>query len=49
MKRTGLTTADDFSQTWKREADRRAEFYERAPDRSRKEDVERAFYRSRNG
>lgn len=44
MKRTGLTTVDDFSDTWKHEADRRAKFYESAPDTSRKEDIGRAIH-----
>jgi hypothetical protein len=49
MKRTGLTTADDYAGEWRRKAEKRAEFYRRAPDPTRKEDVERAFYKSRSG
>jgi hypothetical protein len=45
MKRTGLTTADDYRQTWDKAAQERAEFYRYAPDKSRKEDVARAFYK----
>lgn len=47
MKRHSLTTIDDFKGTWDRKAKERAEFYERAPDSSRKQDVVRAMEKHR--
>jgi hypothetical protein len=45
MKRTGLTTADDYASEWRRKAEERAAFYEgRGYDkRARREAVERAW------
>lgn len=43
MKRTGLTTIDDFTQHNQREAKRRAEFYRSGADRERRTDVARAM------
>lgn len=45
MKRTGLTTADDFKQTWAQKAEERAAFYkgEGYDRKARREAVERAM------
>jgi len=47
MKRTGLTTIDDFKQQNQREAERRAAFYRGAPDETRRADVARAMEKNR--
>jgi hypothetical protein len=51
LKRTGLTTADDYAGEWKRKADERAAFFEgRGHDRKeRREAVERAIYKVTGG
>jgi hypothetical protein len=43
MKDNNLTTMDDFSQTWAKQAAQRAEFYQSAPDPQRKYDIARAM------
>jgi UDP-2,3-diacylglucosamine pyrophosphatase LpxH len=43
MKANGLTTVDDYKSSWSKQEKQRAEFYTNAPDRSRTEDVVRAF------
>lgn len=43
MRRNGLTTADDFTQYWKKAAEERAKFYTTAPDPQRKYDIARAI------
>ena len=49
MRSRGLTTADDFKGTWSSAERQRAEFYARAPDRSRREDVARAVENPKQG
>jgi hypothetical protein len=51
MKRTGLTTADDFTQTWAKKAEERAAFYENRDydKKARREAVERAIYKVTGG
>jgi hypothetical protein len=44
MRRTGLTTMDDFKDTWKRAEAKRAEYYKKGGSVSR-EDVARAIAR----
>jgi hypothetical protein len=41
-KRNNVTNAADFKQTWAKQAQERAKFYERAPDPTRKEDLRQA-------
>lgn len=46
MRRNGLTTMDDFTNTWKKAAEERAKFYtpgESHDSRSRREDLERSI------
>lgn len=47
MKQRGLTTVDDFPQTFERAAQERAEFYQGAPDPERAHDIARAMERRR--
>lgn len=49
MAQHGLTTVDDYGQAWKKSEKERAEFYARAPDRSRAEDIARAFDNPQKG
>lgn len=48
MKRHNLTTMDDFAGEWRRKAEERAEFYRRAPDPARKQDIIHAIQKSRS-
>lgn len=50
MKRTGLTTADDFKGEWQKARERRERFYTdgHAGDRERREQVARALYETAN-
>ena len=43
MKANNLTTYDDFTETFKKEQARRDEFYARAPDPTRPQDIIRAI------
>lgn len=49
MKATGLTTADDFKETWKRETELRKRIATEGilPDKTRREDVARALHKHR--
>lgn len=49
MRSRGLTTVDDYIETWKKAERQRAEFYTNAPDKSRAEDVVRAFQNPKTG
>lgn len=48
MRRKGLTTADDFKETWAKAQAQREEFRQRAPDPARREQVARAIYELNN-
>lgn len=43
MRRNGLTTADDFRNSWPKDQQRRVDFREKGTDPSRKQDVIRAL------
>lgn len=43
MKRNGLTTADDFKETWAKDAQKRAEYFQKGGSVT-KEDVSRAIH-----
>jgi len=47
MRAKGLTTADDFKQTWAKDAEQRGRFYQGAPDPSRAHDIARAMEKRR--
>lgn len=51
MARRGLTTADDFKGEWAQAAKQRDEFYTKAPDKTRAQDVAQAIdtLRRQNG
>ena len=50
QKRHGLAMADDFSSTWQREAQKRAEYFKEAKHgATRREDVARAIHRLESG
>lgn len=44
MRQHGLTTADDFQSEWQKNQRKREDFYTRAPDPARREQVERAIH-----
>ena len=50
MKANNLTTTDDFASTWKKEAQKRAEYFKDAKHgATRREDVARAIYDLESG
>lgn len=44
MQRNGLTTVDDYSETWKKAERERVEWLTQGTDRTRREDVARAMF-----
>lgn len=44
MKRMGLTTVDDYSETWRKAERQREDFLTRGVDGTRREDVARAMF-----